>query len=32
MANRAAFAQEAKDKFPHDVPLVLHWDGKILED
>ncbi len=32
MANTEALANEAKDKFPHDVSLVLHWDGNILED
>jgi len=30
--HRAKFVEEFKAKFPADIPLIIHWDGKLLED
>jgi len=30
--HRAQFVKELKIKFPADVALVVHWDGKLMED
>ena len=29
---RKNFADNLRDKFKADIPLAIHWDGKILED
>ena len=30
--HQAQFVKEFKDKFSTDVPLVVYWDGKLMED
>jgi hypothetical protein len=30
--HRARFAHNLKDTYTVDVPLVVHWDGKMMED
>ena len=32
MKHREAFTTEAKATFNPSVPLILHWDGKIMDD
>ena len=30
--NRAALAAEIRESFDPNVPLTIHWDGKIMPD
>jgi len=32
MKHRRLFSSEVKDTFDPAVPLILHWDGKIMDD
>lgn len=32
MKHQEAFVNEVKETFSPTVPLILHWDGKIMED
>ena len=32
MKHRKLFASEVKATFDPEVPLILHWDGKIMDD
>ena len=32
MKHREAFSAEIKETFNPTVPLILHWDGKMMDD
>ena len=32
MKHREAFTAEVKASFNPNAPLILHWDGKIMDD